>query len=306
MQNQSKATDVTEITSSSAQEGIGQPTAVGGNGNQEGQGRRSKRRMYTRKIAITGVFTALAYGLYLLGKFCKLPFMFPSFFDLQFSELPALIAGFVLGPLYGAAVVVLKCLLKMPMSSTALVGEATDIILGLALVVPASLIYRRNRSIKGALWGVIVGSLFNVVAAVLVNRFISIPFYLQMFFKGNKGALLGMMRPLFPNITWDNFFTYYLLLSVVPFNLLRCIIMCVLTFAVYKRLSRMIKRWVGESSASGKNAPKLAEEGNANGNSPKGAADVLCRRYVPTMWSVLILLSVLVVAVVVGVWLCLK
>lgn len=205
---------------------------------------KSKRREYTKKIAVTGVFTALSYGLYLLGKFCKLPFMFPSFFDLQFSELPALIAGFMFGPLWGAAIVVLKCLLKMPLTSTAFVGEGTDIILGLALVVPAALVYRKYKNIRGAVVGVVIGSLALTGVAVLVNRFVSVPFYIRYYFGGNEAVLVKMLTPLFPKITWENFYTYYLTLSVVPFNLLRCLLMCLMTFAVYKRLSRLIKKWV--------------------------------------------------------------
>lgn len=251
----------------------------------------SKRKIYTRKIAVTGVFTALSFGLYLLGKVCKLPFIFPSFFDLQFSELPALIAGFVLGPGWGAAVIVLKCLLKLPMSSTAMVGEATDILLGLALVVPATLIYRRKRNLKGALLGVVVGSLCLTGAAVAVNRFISVPFYIRYYFGGNEMALVGMLRPLFPNITWDNFYLYYLTLSVIPFNLFRCLLICLLTFAIYKRLSRIIKRWIGESS------PKESK--------PRAKTDVatfLFKRYVPTMWTIIVITAALIAVVVIALW----
>ena len=204
-----------------------------------------KRRTYTRKIAITAVFTALSYGLYLLGKFCKLPFIFPSFFDLQFSELPALIVGFMFGPVYGAAVIIFKCLLKMPLTTTSFVGEATDLLLGLILVVPASAIYSKRKNIKGALLGVVVGSICMVVAALFVNRFISIPYYLKLYFEGDEQRLVLVLKGLFPRITVATFYSYYLCLSVIPFNLLRCIIMCGLTFVIYKRLSRFLKNWVG-------------------------------------------------------------
>ncbi len=202
-----------------------------------------KKRITTKKIVLTAVFTALSYGLYLLGRFCKLPFAFPSFFDLQFSELPALIAGFALGPVWGAVVIVVKCLLKMPLSSTACVGEATDILLGLALVLPATIIYYKHRTLKGAVVGMAVGSAAMTVVAVAVNRWISIPFYVQFYFDGNIEVLLTMLRPLFADITVDNLYAYYLGLSVVPFNLLRSILMCLLTVAVYKRISRLIKKW---------------------------------------------------------------
>ena len=252
---------------------------------------RNRRRLYLYKIAATGLFTALSFGLYLLGPLCKLPFMFPSFFDLQFSELPALIAGFMLGPVYGAAVIIIKCLLKMAMTSTAFVGEATDMLLGLCLVLPASFIYRLRNNVKGALWGVIVGSVCMVGASVLVNRYISVPFYLAAFFGGNKAALVGPLRPLFPPITWDSFYTYYLCLSVIPFNLLRCVLIGILTFAVYKRLSRLFKRWIGDARPA--KAPARA------GTSFVAA---LTRRSVPAMWSTLVLLAALIVAVLVGLY----
>ena len=204
--------------------------------------KHSKARTLTLKIAITGLFTALSYGLYLLGKFCKLPFLFPSFLDLQFSELPALIVGFALGPVYGGAVVVIKCLLKMPLTMTAFVGEATDILLGLLFVLPGTILYRFKRNLKGAVLGAILGSVIMTAAALLINRFISIPFYLKLFFGGNWEGLLKMLSGLFPKINQSNFYFYYLLGSVLPFNLLRAAIMCLLTFGVYKRLSRLIHR----------------------------------------------------------------
>lgn len=202
----------------------------------------SRARSLSLKIAVTSVFTALSYGLYLLGRFCKLPFMFPSFFDLQFSELPALIVGFALGPAYGGAVVVIKCLLKMPLSQTGCVGEATDILLGLLFVLPATILYRCRRNLKGAIWGSVLGSVTMVAGAILVNRFISVPFYLNLYFKGDLAKLAGALSGLFPKINANNFYFYYLVGSVIPFNLLRCVIMCVLTFVVYKRLSKLIHR----------------------------------------------------------------
>ena len=298
MQTQeNRVTSEVDAMTSPASDGAQSPMTA------KGAASGGKRRLYTRKIAVTGVFTALSYGLYLLGKFCKLPFIFPSFFDLQFSELPALIAGFVLGPVWGAAVIVLKCLLKMPLTSTALVGEATDIILGLALVVPASLIYRKKRDIKGALLGVTVGSLCLTGVAVLVNRYISVPFYVRYYFGGNDMALVGMLKPLFPAITRANFYTYYLCLSVIPFNLLRCVLICILTFAVYKRLSRLIKRWIGEYAPRAGGA-KAYKEAKAAPKTTLG--EVLCRRYVPTMWAILVSASALIVAVIIGLWLCLS
>lgn len=99
---------------------------------------------YIVKIAI---YTTLSYILYVVAKF-PLPFMFPSFLDIQISELPALIAGFSMGPISGVLVIFFKCLLKLPLTGTFFVGEATDFILGICFVVPSSLIYNSRKNKK--------------------------------------------------------------------------------------------------------------------------------------------------------------
>ncbi|HKL94493.1 MAG TPA: ECF transporter S component, partial [Clostridia bacterium] len=134
-------------------------------------------------------------------------------------------------------VIVVKCLLKLPMSSTGFVGELTDIIIGLCFVLPSSLLYKYNKNRKSALLGLGIGIIITTIAAVLINRFISIPFFIELFFKGNWNILLNMVRSLYPSVTQVNFYTYYLGLAVVPFNLLRSSITALLTFLLYKRLS---------------------------------------------------------------------
>ena len=131
---------------------------------------------YVAKLAL---LTAIAFALY-LAKF-NLPMMFPSFLEIQFSELPALLAGFSMGPVAGVLVVVLKCLLKMPLTSTNFVGELTDILIGIALVLPASLIYLKHKDKKHAAIGLAVGTLCEIVFAIIINRFISIPFYTELY-----------------------------------------------------------------------------------------------------------------------------
>ena len=197
-------------------------------------------KMSAAVVAKIAVLTAISFVLYLL-KF-NLPFMFPSFLEMQFSELPAMLAGFSMGPVAGVLVVVFKCLLKLPLTSTAYVGELTDIIIGVAYVLPASIIYRLRKDKKHALIGISVGT----VAAVLINRFISIPFYTEMMFGGNFGTIVGICSAIYPNATEETFYAYYLGLGIVPFNLLRTLIMSLLTFLLYKKLSKIL-HWEGES-----------------------------------------------------------
>lgn len=195
-------------------------------------------------LAKMAMLTAISFLLYLYVKF-KLP-IFPSFLEVQISELPALLAGFSMGPISGCLVIIFKCLLKFPLSSTAYVGEATDILLGIAFVLPASLIYKYKKDIKHALIGLVVGMVVLTGMAILINRFVSIPFYVKLYFHGNFDAIVGMLKTLYKDINNDNFYFYYLLAGVLPFNLFRCIIVAGLTFVLYKRLSKIL-HWNGES-----------------------------------------------------------
>jgi tRNA threonylcarbamoyl adenosine modification protein YjeE len=197
----------------------------------------------TSYIAKTALLSAISFILYAFGKF-SLPFAFPSFLDIQISELPAILAGFSMGPFSGCIVIVLRCLFKLPLSGTQYVGELTDLVIGLAFVLPASLIYKRHKDKRHALLGLVLSTVIVTALAVVLNAVVSIPFYVEVFFLGNWDVLLSMVRPLYHGVTRENFFSYYLMLGVVPFNILRCSIVSALTFLLYKKLSRIL-HWDG-------------------------------------------------------------
>ncbi len=197
-------------------------------------------RFTTAYIAKVAILTAISFILYAFAKF-PLPFMFPGFLEIQISELPALLAGFSMGPVSACIVIVLKCLFKLAMSHTGNVGELTDILLGISFVLPASVIYQLHKDKKHALIGLAVGTATLTALSLVVNRFISIPFYAKLY---GFDAVVGMVSSLYENVTVDNFYTYYLLIGVLPFNILRCIIVSGLTFVLYKRLSKIL-HWNG-------------------------------------------------------------
>jgi len=203
-----------------------------------GKTHRKEELFSAKNIAKIAVLTAVAYVLYMFVKF-PLPMLFPAFLDIQFSDLPALIGGFAMGPWAGCLIVIIKCLLKMPFSSTACVGEIADIIMGVAFVLPAAILYKKAKSKKSAFVGVIIGAVCCVVASVLANWLLLIPFYAQVF---GWDAILGMVSSLYANVTQASFYTYYILLAVIPFNVLRCSIVVAFTFLLYKRVSPILHR----------------------------------------------------------------
>ena len=198
-----------------------------------------KKKVTTAYIAKLAMLSAIAFLLYMYVKF-KLPFMFPSFLEMQFSELPAMLAGFSMGPVAGALVIIIKCLLKFPFSGTAFVGEIMDLILGILYVVPASIAYQIKKNKKWALIGLAIGTVSATVMGMLLNRFLAVPFYVSAFFGNNFDALVGMCSPLYPGLTKENFYNFYIFVAVLPFNLLRLGIVSLITFMVYKRLSKIL------------------------------------------------------------------
>ncbi|UKI51462.1 MAG: ECF transporter S component [Clostridium sp.] len=138
---------------------------------------------YIVKLAM---YSALAFVLYNI-KF-PLPAMFPYFLDIQISELPALIAGFSMGPISGCLVIIIKMFAEIPaFFNVFFVGEATDILLGICFVLPSSLIYNSRKNKKTALFGA-CRRLFGGNGYVDYRQ----PFYLDsVLCRGNVRGQLG-------------------------------------------------------------------------------------------------------------------
>ena len=205
----------------------------------------SAKRSYfsSARIAVVAMFSTLAAILYIFN--FALPFAFPSFLEFKFSDIPVLIGSFALGPVSSVIIVVSEILIKLVVkgSSTMFVGEISDLLTSCAFAVTAGIIYKKHRTFKGALVGMAVGTAVEVVVAVLINWLFLVPFYVQFLFNGNWAPLLDAMNKLFPNCTRENFYNYYLWVSVLPFNLLRCIVAVLVTLPVYKRISMLINRF---------------------------------------------------------------
>ena len=198
-----------------------------------------KEKITSKKIASLGIFTAFSIVLYFL-KF-NLPFIFPSFLEINFSLLPIIIVGFMFGPVEGITVVLLRAIIKIPFTSTFCVGELADALIGIPVVLVSSLIYIKFHSKKGALISLLFGVFTWVFAAVLANYFINVPFFIQLYCNGNVSAFLGALS-IIPGVTEKNYLIKYLFLAVVPFNGLLSILVSTVTFLVYKKISILFNK----------------------------------------------------------------
>ena len=142
----------------------------------------TKRKVDIKTIARIGIFGALAAILYCIPIFqFKLPSIFPSFLEFHFDEIPIFIASFAYGPLTGFFVILVRTLIKLPMTSTLCVGEISDFLYSCALILPAAFYYKKHRTFKGALIGITIGFFSQIIISALGNGLFMIDFYLFLF-----------------------------------------------------------------------------------------------------------------------------
>lgn len=194
-----------------------------------------QKKFNARKLAVTAVMGAVAAVLMFLS--FSVP-VIPSFIKLDFSELPALIAAFSMGPLSGAAVCFVKNLVNVLFTSTAGAGELCNFLMGVTFVVPAGLIYKKQKNLKGAVIGSLVGAAVMAVCSLPINYFISYPAY-SLFYGLTTDIILGMYRVINPNV--GSLFDALLWFNA-PFTFVKGLCDVILTFLVYKRLSPVIKK----------------------------------------------------------------
>ncbi|MBO4425636.1 MAG: ECF transporter S component [Clostridiales bacterium] len=193
------------------------------------------RRRPIVRITTTAIFTALAVGLMFLE--VPLPLM-PPFLKFDFSEIPVLVGTFALGPVYGIIIELLKNLIHLPWTGTMAIGEMSNFITGSIFVGTAGLIYRKNRTRKGAVISMIAATLALAVIAVPVNAFINLPLYASVLGMTME-SILGWTQTVNPAIDSE---LKLLLLGFVPFNLFKGIVVSAITFCVYKPISKLINR----------------------------------------------------------------
>ena len=167
-----------------------------------------------------------------------LPFA-PAFYEIDFSEVPVMVGCFAMGPLAGALIELVKILLNFVITGTdtAGVGELANFIIGCSLCVPAGLIYRRNRTRKNALIGMITGTLLMTVIGCVINAFVLLPTY-AVAFGLSMDKLVAMGTAVNSGITGISTFVMF---AVAPFNLLKGILVSVIVFLIYKKISPIFR-----------------------------------------------------------------
>ena len=182
--------------------------------NAHSTGVADSGRWSTKRIAMYALFVALSMAV----SFVEFPIV-PGVEWLKYdpSGIVSLMAGFAYGP---AAAVIVSVLGFLPHLFTNPWGTLMAVLVALALSVPAALIYRRNKTRKGAVIGIIVGAIAALAMAIVGNIIVT-PFYAHM----TTAQVVALIVP-----------------ALLPFNALKFTIHGVVTFLIYKPISNLLNR----------------------------------------------------------------
>ena len=188
-----------------------------------------------RTRALTGTAMLAAVATILMYMEFPIPIM-PGFIKMDISELPALIASFAYGPLSGIAVCLIKNLIKLPSTSTAAVGELFNFVMGALFVGVAGIVYKKNKTRKGAIIGAVAGALIMALVSLPYNYIVVYPAYVVMYHLPLE-AIIGMYQAINPNV---NGLLACLVTFNVPFTFAKGMVDALLCFLIYKPLSPIL------------------------------------------------------------------
>ena len=194
---------------------------------------KNTNRMDVKKLCMLALLSAVAYVVMFLSK--QIPVNVAGFLNFDLKDVIIGIAGFIFGPMAAAGVSVLVSLIEMvTISSTAHWGFLMNVLSTCSFVCTASFIYRKRRTIFGALLGLVVGALLMTAVMLLWNYLIT-PIYMGQ----PREVIAAMLVPVF-----------------LPFNLIKAGINGALMFLLYKpvvgalRKARLVEASEGGAPAA--------------------------------------------------------
>ena len=184
----------------------------------------------TKQIAFIGICAAISFVL----MFVKFPISYLGFLELEVSDVPAAIVAIIYGPISGVLVELIKNVLHLTATSTGMSGELSNFMVSLGFVIPLGLVAKKSKSTKNLILGFVLGTIGLALMGMFTNYFITVPLYLSLF---GEEAVMGMVQATIPSI--DNL-AKLVMIGITPFNVVKGLIISVVTFLLYKGLKGRI------------------------------------------------------------------
>ena len=175
----------------------------------------------TKKLTTMALLCALSYIAMFMSRF--LPPLFTAFPFLKYDPKDAIIiiGGLLYGPMSAFVISLIVSLLEMvTVSGTHIIGCFMNIASSCAFACTVSVIYSRYRSIKGAGFGLALGTIGTTATMLILNYFLT-PIYTGM----PREAVAGLLIP-----------------AILPFNLIKCVLNSALTLIIYKPVTMILRR----------------------------------------------------------------
>ncbi len=188
-------------------------------------------KVSVRYLTVTAMLAAIAFIL----QFFEFPIpLMPTFIKLDLSDLPGLIASFALGPVSGVLVCLIKNLIHLTLSQTGGVGEMCNFLLGAVFVLPAGMIYKYNKTKRGAVVGSLAGAVVMAALSFPINYFITYPVY-ELFMP--EEVIVAAYQAILPSVQT---LPQCLLVFNVPFTAFKALCSVAVALLVYKKLSPIL------------------------------------------------------------------
>lgn len=190
------------------------------------------KKWSTRKLITTGMLAAVA-GVLMSLEF-SIPMM-PPFYKIDFSDVPSIIALFMLGPSSAACVEIIKILIKLITVGTnsMYVGELSNLLGVILYIVPIWLIYKRmGKNRKAAITALAANLPIRIAFACFLNACVTLPLYATAMGLSLDEVVkaVGAVNPMIENLTT------FIVLATIPFNLIKLLLNYVVGYALYDRL----------------------------------------------------------------------
>ncbi|HOO60887.1 MAG TPA: ECF transporter S component [Bacillota bacterium] len=194
------------------------------------------RKTRLRYLAITGILAAMSAVLMYIE--IPLPLM-PPFLKYDLSDIPALFAAFVCGPIYGIIVELIKNLIHLPGSGSAYVGEIANFIAGSVFVLTSSLVFRRKKTFGMAILSLVISTVAFTIVTSFMNYYFILDAYEKLFHLDMK-TIIGIVDKANPWVEIKSK-EMVIMAAFVPFNLFKAISVSIVSMLAYVPLRKFLE-----------------------------------------------------------------